>query len=962
MRSRHFCTSLAAMLVAAAPLMAQGVSTQLGGRVLDGKGAAVAGATVVIRNGETGLTRTLQTSGEGRYLATLLPVGPYVVTVTKSGFQTAANIKVNLNLGDAAPLTIRLAPDTGAVVEVVAAATAVDTERTAAATYVSPDALNSLPTNGRRWENFALLTPQVTISSRGDIAIGGQRGVNTAVNVDGGNYNSSFFGGTLGSGAEGTPFTISSEAVREFQVVTDGASAEFGGNGGGYLNAITKSGSNEFAGSLFYYERPKNLVATQHSNGQPVSDFTNRQFGATVGGPILKDKLFYFVAVDLQRDTRPTTVAFGPSASNPLVLDPATYIGDAALLSQSNPYSTKKNQNAVFARLDWIINTDHNLQFRLNRSKFSGDYSTGYNVAYSSTSLEEGKTLSLVGQWNWTINSTWINEFRMNSVKEELPRTRRSDTPQVSISNVGRYGEGLFNRQFESKQFQLSDIITYVTPQFQVRGGVQYIAYDIFETFTPNSGGTYTFSSLANFRAGNWTDYTQFFSLQPGTSVEQAGTMNEKEKEFGAFIQADWRPSQTWKVGLGLRFDRQEHPGFGIADFTSNPTTYTRPGPLTAKVPTDSSVSPRLSFSWSPEGDQGRTVVRGSAGLYVSRTPSVFLYQVLTSNGSRAAAIKFTGVTPALAVAYPGFTRGATFNYTNPFQFADYNAANFPVSNPPDIQTFDPNFKNPRTTRFNLGADRAFLPGLTLGVSATSAKTKNLERITDLNLSTPTLNTVGRPVYGVRPNASYRTMQVYTSDAESTYTALTLSAKYAPENSWIEGQIFYTYARERDNDSNERSFSGYSTQDPNRLQDDFSWSANDRRQVVTGYVSLHEKWYTGVRFGFNFRYLSGLPYNPVFITDLSNDGNKFDRIWGTERNAYREPGRYIVDLKINREWKVAKRYGIGVSAEIFNLFNKTTRYTRTNNFGGTDLAPIANTALNTLSTERQVQLGARFSF
>ena len=447
-------------------------------------------------------------------------------------------------------------------------------------------------------------------------------------------------------------------------------------------------------------------------------------------------------------------------------------------------------------------------------------------------------------------------------------------------------------------------------------------------------------------------------------SVEQAGTMNEKEKEFGAFIQADWRPSQTWKVGLGLRFDRQEHPGFGIADFTSNSTAYTRPGPLTAKVPTDSSISPRLSFTWSPEADQGRTVVRGSAGLYVSRTPSVFMYQVLTSNGSRAALISFTSasLTPTMVAAYPGFTRGATFNYNNPFQFSGYDAANFPSAAPPDVQTFDPDFKNPRTTRFNLGVDRAFFPGLTLGISATRATTKNLERITDLNLAVPTLNSVGRPVYGTRPNPNYRTMQVYMSDAESTYSAVTLSAKYAPESSWIDGQIFYTFAKERDNDSNERSFSGYTTQDPNRLNDDFSWSANDRRHVITGYLSLHEKWYTGLKLGFNFRYLSGQPYNPVFSNDQSGDGNRFDRIWGTERNSYREPGRYIVDLKIARDWKIAKRYGIGVSAEVFNLFNKTTRYTRTTNFGGTDVAPTVNTALSTLSTERQVQLGARFAF
>ncbi|MCC6513047.1 MAG: carboxypeptidase regulatory-like domain-containing protein, partial [Geothrix sp.] len=251
-------SSLVALLVAAAPLMAQGVSVQLGGRVLDTKGSAVAGATVVIRNGETGLTRTLQTSNEGRYMATLLPVGPYTVTVTKAGFQTAANIKVNLNLGDAAPLTIKLAPESGAVVEVVAATAQVDSERASAAAIVSPDNLTNLPVFNRNFTNLATLAPQVVVdSNRGNLAIAGQRGVNTSINIDGGDNNEPFFGGATGAAEGKTPFTISIEAIREYQVITDGASAEFGRMGGGYVNAITKNGTNDLSGSLFYYMRPR---------------------------------------------------------------------------------------------------------------------------------------------------------------------------------------------------------------------------------------------------------------------------------------------------------------------------------------------------------------------------------------------------------------------------------------------------------------------------------------------------------------------------------------------------------------------------------------------------------------------------------------------------------------------------------------------------------------------------------
>ncbi|HEX7552364.1 MAG TPA: carboxypeptidase regulatory-like domain-containing protein, partial [Geothrix sp.] len=343
MRLRHLnCTSLAALLVAAAPIMAQGVSAQLGGRVLDTNSAPVAGATVVIRNGETGLTRTLQTNDEGRYLATLLPVGPYAVTVTKAGFQTAANLKVNLNLGDAAPLTIRLARESGTVVEVVATTAQVDSERASAAAIISPDNLVNLPVFNRSFTNLATLAPQVLVeSSRGNLAIAGQRGVNTSINIDGGDNNEAFFGGAIGAAEGKAPFTISIEAIREYQVITDGASAEFGRMGGGYVNAITKNGTNDISGSLFVYTRPRLFVEagpTLHQpNGStttnPVGKFQQQQFGFSVGGPIIKDRLFFFVAYDAQRQKTPINMVWG--GNSPVALDPVANPNDAVLISKA---------------------------------------------------------------------------------------------------------------------------------------------------------------------------------------------------------------------------------------------------------------------------------------------------------------------------------------------------------------------------------------------------------------------------------------------------------------------------------------------------------------------------------------------------------------------------------------------------------------------------------------------------
>jgi len=971
------------LIVAAAPLVAQGVSTQLAGRVLNREGGAVAAATVVIRSTETGFVRTVQTDENGRYVAPLLPVGAYSVTVSKAGFQTASNIRLNLSLGDSAPLVVRLAPETGAVVEVIATSAQVDTERATSATLLQTEELKELPLIGRRWDNFAYLTPMVSTSSRGDLAIAGQRGVNTTTTVDGAGYNSSFFAGTLGNEAGGTPYTMSVEAIREFQVITDGASAEFGRMGGGYLNAITKSGTNDFSGSLFFYERPHGLVADSHLTGKPVDDFTNRQYGFSVGGPIIADKLFYFVSGDFQRDSRPVVQVWGDGPTNPVTLN-ASNPADAVLLARGGDYASKRDADTLFARLDWILNVDHSLQFRVNRSEFTGDNGTGYSVAYDSTSLEEGKTLSLVAQWNWLINSNWLSEFRANYLKEELPRTRRSDHPQVNISRVGRYGESLYNRAFESTDLQFSEILTYSTPVLQVRGGVDVTFHDVMETFTPYGGGSYYFRNLNDFRGGNWGDYTQFFSLIPGMSTAEAGTMDEQEKELAAFVQADWRPNSQWKIGLGLRWDRQEHPDFGIADFTGNAVAYTRPGALTGRIPTNSAISPRFSFTWTPAADHGRTVVRGSAGSYVSRSPSVFLYQVFTSNGQRAAQIRINSspapVLAAITAVYPDFLRGSSFNWNSPFQLPEDAFTSNPSlfsGAPPQIQTFDPDFKNPETRRVHLEVERAFGKGWTLGLKTTYAKTKHLERVTDLNLSYLGENANGRRIYNnnaglawtgsgslVRPNTSYAGMQVYVSDAESEYQAGTFTVRYQDSDSPFSGQLAYTYAREKDNDSNERSFSGFYAQDPNRLQDEWSWSNNDRRHVVSGYLTFREKWLTNLVASFIFRFQSGTPYNPTFSNDLNADGVRGnDRPVGVERNAYREASRKYVDLKLSRDIRFNKRFVLNLSAEVSNLFNQTARYTRLNSITGTDAAPVFNYTPDwSISYGREVQLGARFSF
>jgi hypothetical protein len=1005
MHSRHLRnSSLVALLVAAAPIMAQGISAQLGGRVLDTKGIAVPGATVIIRNTETGLTRTLQTSNEGRYMATLLPVGPYQVSVTKAGFQTASNIKVNLNLGDAAPLTIRLAGETSAVVEVTASAPQVDAERASAAAIISPDNLTNLPVFNRSFTNLATLAPQVVVeSSRGNLAIAGQRGVNTSINIDGGDNNEAFFGGAMGAAEGKAPFSISIEAIREYQVVTDGASAEFGRMGGGYVNAITKNGTNDLTGSLFYYTRPRRFVEagptllqpTGSTTTSPVGDFQQEQFGFSVGGPIIKDKLFYFLAYDAQRMKTPINMVWG--GANPVVLDPAN-ARDAVLISKAGNYSSKGNTDTIFARFDWNITTDQNLQLRVNHTSYKGDTGAGITAAYENLASDNNTSDTYVVQWNWVLSSNWMNEFHINYVKEDAPRSPYSTTPEVSISNVGFYGAYPFDRTFNTKRTQFQENLSYVTPTLQVKAGIDYNTVDVSEFFAGNWRGVYSFTNIANFRAGNWATYTQNFGLN--SPVQQAGLFSATEKQEAAFIQSDWRLTDSLKVGLGLRWDRQQNPDYSILDF-SNPMAATMP--LTASIPTDSQISPRLSFTWTPAFDQGKTVVRGSAGRYVSTTPAVFLYQLFAANGTRTGSVQFTA---AQAGTY-GIPIGAAFNASTPFWFSSFPTG---AATPKfDIFTMSPNFKNPYTDRANVGFERSFTRELILGFSATYAKGNQLERTEDINLGAPTANAYGRLIYPstiapvtisapnaaglstwsgggytpIRPNANYGRMVVYLSDATSLYHAYTFSMKYHKDDNTFDASLYYTYSINKDTDSNERNYAGVAIQDPGKLGTQWGYADSDRRQVLTGYISVLDTALTGIRSSLSIRYQTGTPYTLTYGADVNGDGNTsndryFDNGVDTGRNTQRAGSVLFLDLGLRRDFALTNRLKMTASLDVFNLLNRQDTYlsnrvsfpaTGTPATPGVVASTVdANSARNLqpqqnwIGSARQIQIGARFAF
>ena len=972
MRKSHLSSSaLMALIVASAvPAYSQSAFSQVLVSVTDAQGKPLSGVVITLRSEETGQLRTSRTESNGLFQFANMPVGPYVASASKDGFQSASGVKLYLSLNGSNPLNIRLASVTERTVEVFSSVSSVDPSRSSAATMISPENMNNLPVAGRSFLDFATLTPQVIVESgRGNLAIAGQRGVNTSVNLDGADNNESFFGGAVGSAEGKTPFTVSIEAVREFQVVTDGASAEYGRMGGGYINAVTKSGTNEYTGSLFYYKRPQNLVALRPSFGvagsNTIADFKSIQQGFSFGGPLIKDKLFFFVAYDGQRKTTTNNFAWGTS-SLPLTLD-LTQASDQVLASKGGSYAVPEDSNVFFARLDWVANADNTFTLRYNKSEFKGLYNNGSNVAFENTTPDVVDTESLVGQWNWTISSNLLSEFRVSQSGNSLPRIARTSIPRVSVSNVGSYGGNNFFREYEQERTQVQETITYVAPNYTIKFGADFNKTSIFEIFAGTANGSYSFSNIADFRAGNWSSYDQRFGLG-GLTALQSGYFDTSGQEEAYFIQGDFRLNNELKLGVGLRQDQQKNPKFGIANF-ANPTTTT--APLTAQIPDSVSESPfgwlpldpRLSLTWTPNSDQGKTVVRLNAGRYSSRTPAVFQYQVYTVNGVRATSIRFNAANQtSLVASYPGFTRGTSFNWANPYAFSSMPVGSSAPKG--DIFTFDPNFKNPITDRFNMSVEKAYDSGWTLGLNTVYARANQLERLKDINLGTPTVGSDGRKVFpSTRPNANFGKMMMYVSDASGIYQAITFSAKFDKADSPISGQFFYTWSANRDNDSNERNFSSYGVQNTQDLMADYSYADTDRRHVFTGFFSyFHAP--SKVMSGVNVRYSSGTPYSATVGSDLNADGiSGNDRLYwygvDTGRNSLRRSSYTTVDIKLSRDFSLMNNTKLTLSAEVFDLFNRMDTF----NF----IRALNGTTYNTPSPSstgqtRQVQLGVRLSF
>lgn len=1021
---RRILSILCSVLLFSFAVIAQSQATtgNIEGRVTDQNGAAVPNATVTATSQDTGFTKTTQTDGEGNFVVVLLPPGTYRVDVPAvQGFAAAKyeNIKVTVGAKTSLPVTLN-AGGTVTVVDVSDTGQAIEATRTSVSTTVDERRVINLPTNGRNFLDFAVLAPGVVRdpTRAGDLAVGGQRGTLNSVQIDGASSDNTFFGqstGRVGSGRAPSEFSV--DTVKEFQVNTNGFSAEFGRAAGAVINVVTKSGTNKFSGSAFEYFRDEslnarnpNLVAANRR--RPAGQIN--QFGGTFGGPIKKDKAFFFGAYEGQRSKLPNPVVLNSLPFAPSNVQ--TFLGPKVA-----SYDVSRQQDTFLGKVDFNINNRNQLWIRFNQQNFTGTNleNGGSLSALEHTGNSNVTTTAITGNWTFAMSPKWINEFRYQYSRDREPGFANTTAPEATVvANAGGFNDGTFNfgrnnfspRETTIKRNQFIDNQTYVFSSNTLKYGVDLLFDQIFNFFPGLFGGSYTFPSYAALSNQLATPGTQF-ATRYRQSFAGAGTTGAEthpdDKEYGFFVQNDWRATPKLTINLGLRYDYQSiaqppvhnpDPALAAAGFD------------TAFRPSDkNNFGPRFGLSYA---FNEKTVVRGGYGIYYGRTPSIMTGTAHSQNGIQVVAIDINcSTSPALCPLYP-----------NVFTSAPTGATLAPIN----LYLFSKNYKQPYTHQARLQFEREVWKNTTFSVQYQMYKGVDLSRTRNANLNAPVATTL--TVYtgtgatatptgtsytflrfpAARPIPAYQRISLFESSAKSFYQGLSFEFNRRFANHW---QFSTSYTLSKAKDSKPDSTSVVPGTDDAKIAENqfdltgeygrsdmdvrhrfifspvyetgtFKYSENKFvRALLSDYV------FTGI-----LQAQSGFAYSALVSGDPNNDGNTAtDRVPGTKRNQFTTPNVFIVDMRVGRIIRFGERYRLSLFAEGFNIFNRSNVAT-VNNTQYAALAAIAPTettpgvplrlgpqatnfrtprnflsgspsfTLNNSSYNREFQLGIRFDF
>ncbi len=932
LRSSVLAFALILCLVPHLGAQSQATTGIIEGIVLDPEGAIRPGATVVVRNTATNFEQTHVTDVNGRFRALQLPLGPYKVTVTLQGFATSVREGITLIVGQTVSLTLRLeVSSVQQEVSVSAEAPVVATSRTEGTTIVPQAAVSNLPQLNHNFMDFTKLTPGVSVVQGPDgdeLTVNGQKGIHNNVSVDGADFNNPFFGEQRGG--QRPPFTFNLDAVQEVVVVNNGANAEFGRSSGGFVNVVTKSGTNDIHASAHFYYTNDALQAEAPLPGggfEPKPDSNRYQLGFTLGGPIMQNRLFYFLSGDYQNGD--TTKQLDPNRIEQRVVDAFAALGSP---DENGPISRTDDALAILAKVDWNASDQHLLTLRYAYTWSDQDNGT-FDVnswGRSANANEKDFSKAITGSALSTFNANMSNEFRFQFAREDRPRPYNGPTSPLTgrplpdtafdFVNSYRFGEPFFIPvDYHDDRTQFVDNVSYFWGQHTFKGGVEYNRTAASQIFRGFINGRYIFASTDAF-----LDYLQhpenqsdvlLYIQQAGVgniTAEEAGTQTIVQKEWGVFGQDTWQPMPNLTINLGLRWEAQIEPPL----ITPIPQLFyapfigqTRDGqefPGNGTIPSDKSMwQPRVGIAWDPAND-GKTVFRATFGLFYARIPGLNLASSRSTDGSRGQEIDGPPAPP-----YPGL-------FPQPPPDA--------VPNHPGVFVFDKNFQNPRTTAWSVSGEHELIPNLALLLRYDMADTKHLTRFVDRNAAE-----LGRPwSTGLGEDGTNGVGQLTTieSSAKSRYWGITFGATKRFSDRFG-AQVTYTYSKDKSDDDNERDpFTlRYAKifEDPSNptaeFTQEYGYSDRDQRHRVQGWFLWRMP--LDIDFNASYRYLSAQPQSLTATGAVANspqdrinpDGTVVQRNTGRKDNALS-----IFDLRISRVFFFGQLQ-VEPSMDVFNLFN-----------------------------------------
>jgi hypothetical protein len=1008
-RSLRFPVLLAALSFAPTLLYAQAQATTgvIRGIASDSSGNPIP-AFVTVRNTETNYTRTVKASDQGVFVTTLLPLGNYNVSARAVGYSPTTKSNIAVTLGQTVDLPLTLARTTTqlAGVTVVAAVPTVDATLSAEATHLPAAVVSALPNNGRNYLNLTLLTPNVAITQGPDgdvLSVGGQRGIHNNVSVDGADFNNPFFGEQRGG--QRPPFTFNLDAVQEMVVVAQGANAEFGRSSGGFVNVITKSGTNDMHGTLHYFGKDGSLSSdASHANLTLQPDFRQHQFGMTLGGPLVKDKLFYFVAYDQQvysevkQKNRPASAAL--DSLN-------TYLGTAfggVLAQDFGPISRTNDAQVAMVKIDWRPNEKHNASLKYNYTNSRQENGT-FDVdtwGRSSNAIEKDWSNAVNGSLVSHLTNNVDNEFRFQLSREDRPRPY--DGPQIPgqnrpFSDTGmdfasgfRFGMPFFIpvKSYDTR-VQVLNNVSWVRGTHIFKAGAEWNRTEENQTFIGFANGRFIFNSVTSFEnyvqfGNNYVECSNAAGVQVSTSltgtcpapltisgpvqlylqqagvgglsVEQAGTQKIPQHDLAVFVQDNWKATPNLTVNYGLRWEGQKQPdpitppetvffnGFIGQTVTNSAGTFAFPS--NGKIPSDYKMfQPRLGIAWDVKGD-GKSVVRAAAGLYYARIPGLNLASARSTNGSIGQTIFRNSALTGILGPPPPYNSLLPAPAGAPFR--------------PDIFVFDKDFKNPRTISASIGYDTEILNSLAASVAYTYASTDNLTRFVNRNdaaFGSPWTSGLNGTANGVG------VLTTVESSAKSRYQGVTFSlGRLADPN--FQYQANYTLAVDKADDDNERDPFSFRYANAARLDREYNYSDRDQRHRLNLWALYHFPFdiYANTRFS----WYSAQPTSEKCINNAPSGQRATapsDRICANGtillRNTIRRDNAFASwDLRLSKPFHTGRRgQQFEVMAEVFNILNR-------DNFRDPSSASLLfnfdGTIRNGLGDPRQLQIGVRYGF